>query len=289
MLSKRKERNVNPKYLKVPSRTTFETDFIEKKLLTEDEENSPFFQKNTEDDEDFDLSNQIIIDQFESYISYVDYDRSDITQHLEKAFNHCNCPSKTNEPFNSESESEDNTIIEPTQVISKEIVPNIVLLIKKKKEKVVEDRKDYLIKQIKTRVGKYFIQILNSKCKNKFHFYLPDSKKFTRNSNITKNKKWFTWSIKQILLKYDKKTKKSNKSIISKMELDPRNFNDILIILSKTYEELIIDYFNSEKFEKDVNKFDQERREKFISFCGTDKDCFIYYIKNTKGNTKKSN
>lgn len=149
---------------------------------------------------------------------------------------------------------------------------------KKRKLKEIEDRKDYLIKKIKTRVGKYLINLLK-RLSPKYHFYHPNSSKFTSNTNITKNQEWFTWSIKTIFITYDKNSK--NKAIINKIELDTKHSNDILIILSQSYKTFIKNYFQTEQFQRDANEL--KEKEKYISFCHE----FIDYIKTTKGNKNK--
>ena len=162
----------------------------------------------------------------------------------------------------------------------------------------VDKRKDYIIKKFKVKCGKYFISKLNKLCKKlnklstKFHFYYPNSKRFTSVPNYDKNKKWLNYTIEEILTKYDKENGGSNSKTLQKLsQKDERNptIQEIKRILSLKYEEIIREYSNSEQFDKDVKSFnDEDDRNSFFELGQGYPANFISIMKNIKGNVKKN-
>lgn len=145
--------------------------------------------------------------------------------------------------------------------------------------KTKQERKDYLLKRFKSKLGKYIKKVLNSYNK-KMQFVLPDFKQFTQNIAYNDNKKWLNWKIKDILIEYDKKSKKNTKIIdkINNMETS----KEVMFIkknLNKTYEEFANEFINSEDYKC-------QEMEEYINYVKCNKG-FIECMKEIKGNKKK--
>lgn len=153
----------------------------------------------------------------------------------------------------------------------------------------IDKRKDYIIKKFKVKCGKYFISKLN-KLSTKFHFYCPNSIKFTSVPSYDKNKIWLNYTIEKILTKYDKEYGGSNSKTIKKIsQKDQRDptIQEIKRILGLKYEEIIREYSNSEQFDNDIKSINTDDRKSFSELGRGQPANFISIMKNIKGNVKK--
>lgn len=152
------------------------------------------------------------------------------------------------------------------------------------------DRGDYDLLKVKTRVSKFIKNTLNYYGKScELTFYGPNAKLFTKNINYDDNKRWLSWTIKEIISVYDFKGTK-NKDTLSKMENCKSSFSLLAVksFLKLTFEECIELYANSIYFRYDLSKLDKESRKKFEELLkGNDENTFIYRMKHFKGNKKK--
>jgi hypothetical protein len=143
-------------------------------------------------------------------------------------------------------------------------------------------RKDYSLKLFKGKLGKYIIKELSS-VSPKIKFVLPDYKAFTQNINYEENKKWLTWTIKNILCIYDKKNKKNTNLINTISNNNSKLRNDEIKLLNsklnKTYEQFAREFTESTEFQSN----DMEEYRNDIK----DNKGFIESMKDSKGNKKK--
>ena len=172
---------------------------------------------------------------------------------------------------------------------------NVVLSVNKKRKLLNQKihRIDYLIKKFKTKCfSKYALNKLIKKIKNcQFQsnlkdakVYLPDHAVFTSETNYRKNQVFLTMTLREIFSLGNKQKNVDLFNMISNStNYQDQLANDELIdYLDKTGEEIIMEFYDSQEFEKfkEENKEDGEafRQEKKFSFM--ENYGFLKLIKN---------
>ena len=165
---------------------------------------------------------------------------------------------------------------------------NFILEGKKKK-----CRNDYLIKKIKkysfSIKAKKHLEELIDKCEfqdelKNAKVYLPDHVVFTSETNYRKNQVFLTMTLREIfsLGNKQKNVDLFNRILNSTNYQDQEAYDELINYLNKTGEEIIMEFYDSQEFEKfkEENKEDGEafRQEKKFSFM--ENYGFLKLIKN---------
>ena len=151
------------------------------------------------------------------------------------------------------------------------------------KESQIE-RLDYVLKHFKKNLINYYIKKLNDINKS-IRFYLPDYKRFTSNIKYEDNYKMFQTPMRDILIKYGQKNKGSNENILNKIDIIKPRWRFIYVLyLSKTYREIIEEYYNSKAYKKDIEKMKTSFKKKKYEMLGdkNNKFNFISLMENGK-------
>lgn len=178
-------------------------------------------------------------------------------------------------------------------------------------QKNIKLRMDYAIKYIKMYISKYLKDYGNKlikKChfKNqlkKLKFFLPNYQYFTGNANLKKNNIFLNFTVEQILTyssekiqnKKDNHLQKQNKETMQALKEYIENnyekektegFQNLLNFFKMTYEDIIIDFYNSEYFEKfSSSKKTKDLDKIFLKSKGIsllEKNGFIKLVKKRK-------
>lgn len=146
------------------------------------------------------------------------------------------------------------------------------------------DRRDYLLKTFKGKLGKYIVKTLNS-VSPKIKFVLPDYKAFTQNVNYNDNKLWLGCNLRYILCQYDKKRHKNSQLVEAishnRLALSDDKVKLLNQHLNKTYEQFAVEFTESQ----DYQCKDMEEYRLYVQ----DNKGFVECMKGSKGNkTKRS-
>ena len=114
-----------------------------------------------------------------------------------------------------------------------------------------EERRDYLIKNLKTIVSNLLHKKINKN--KKYKFYKMNSRNFTSNTSYKKNKIWFERPIYELLNEFNDKNKKAIKKIYKSKQDE---CIEIKNILNSTYEEFINNNYLeiNDEYQKNFNK-----------------------------------
>lgn len=178
-------------------------------------------------------------------------------------------------------------------------------------QKNIKLRMDYAIKYIKMYINKYLKDYGNKliiKCnfKNKLKnlkFFLPNYQYFTGNANLKKNYIFLNFTVEQVLTyssekiqnKKNNHLQKQNKETIETLKQyiennyekeKPEKFQNLLNFFKMTYEDIIMDFYNSEYFEKFSSSKKTKDLDKILlkskGFSLLDKNGYIKLVKKRK-------
>lgn len=201
-------------------------------------------------------------------------DEDDSKLNDERYFNDINMK-KENNNSNIEEKPEpkknEKIIKKSNQKETRETTDKVVVLSIKKKTKLFESktkkcRNDYLIKKIKVNCFSKFatnkLKSLVKKCQfqgdlKSAKVYLPDNKAFTQDSNLKRNKVFLDKTLRFIytLEDDDKLNKGRNAKLFAKIdeytgEKNNEAYDALKKFLDQTVRDTIIEYYDSEEFEK---------------------------------------
>lgn len=201
-------------------------------------------------------------------------DEDDSKLNDERYFNDINMK-KENNNSNIEEKPEpkknEKIIKKSNQKETRETTDKVVVLSIKKKTKLFESktkkcRNDYLIKKIKVNCFSKFatnkLKSLVKKCQfqgdlKSAKVYLPDNKAFTQDSNLKRNKVFLDKTLRFIytLEDDDKLNKGRNAKLFAKIdeytgEKNNEAYDALKRFLDQTVRDTIIEYYDSEEFEK---------------------------------------
>lgn len=146
-------------------------------------------------------------------------------------------------------------------------------------------RRDYTLKRFKKNCMKYVMNNLNKNLPKKYHLYLPNSLEFTSVITYTDNRKWFNWTIMEIITTYGTKKKGSNKKKLEKIENSPilgDNLAYLQKILLKSFKEVIVDYSHSDAFKRDVQLLPLNQKSFYNQLGGNSEFSYINITLNGK-------
>jgi len=201
-------------------------------------------------------------------------DEDDSKLNDERYFNDINMKKENNNSRieeKPEPKKDEKIIKKSNQKETRETTDKIVVLSIKKKTKIFESkqkkcRNDYLIKKIKVNCFSKFatnkLKSLVKMCQfqgdlKSAKVYLPDNKAFTQDSNLKRNKVFLDKTLRFIytLEDDDKLNKGRNAKLFAKIdgytgEKNKEAYDALKKFLDQTVRDTIIEYYDSEEFEK---------------------------------------
>ena len=151
-------------------------------------------------------------------------------------------------------------------------------------------RKDYSLKSFKSRVWQFLKCKLMKECRRyniKIQIYSPNCRKFTHNINYEENVQFLDFKINQILIIFcENGSKRTNNVALKKLNRIP----EMKQLLTKTYEQIIEEYVNSDECVRDYERLIQKNPEKAndLRLLSDENGKFFFpkFIKEAKGKKK---
>ena len=151
-------------------------------------------------------------------------------------------------------------------------------------------RKDYSLKSFKSRVWQFLKCKIMKECRKyniKIQIYSPNCRKFTHNINYKENVQFLDFNIHQILIIFcENGSKRTNNVALKKLSRIP----EMKQLLTKTYEQIIEEYVNSEKCAEDYKQLKKKNPEKAndLKLLSDENGKFFFpkFIKEARGKKK---